>query len=196
MADWGDIAQTSRVNDNSQGNGGNFNPQNKVCDFCKYVGHTRDQCFKLNRPSRGERARYRKKKRQKRTDGQKLPKKDAYLEMCKIILAPESSHEELLHYTRDSPPHVREVHQENLEEEFKVINGILGQFNFASVDTEFPGSPYSPGVKTENKLDAAYSSLKKNVDALHLIQLGVTFSDRHAKILLQVKIMPMVTLHL
>ncbi|KAI5412545.1 hypothetical protein KIW84_057273 [Lathyrus oleraceus] len=79
---------------------------------------------------------------------------------------------------------VRQVWAYNLENEFLLIRGILHEFHFISMDTEFPGVIY------ESKEDSTvpyhlrrrdplndYNYLKANVDNLKLIQLGLTLSD-------------------
>ncbi|XP_047965702.1 probable CCR4-associated factor 1 homolog 11 [Salvia hispanica] len=73
---------------------------------------------------------------------------------------------------------VRKVWQSNLDAEFRVIAGCLKQFRFASMDTEFPGTIYKPEGSVST-LSAAhvYALMKKNVDALNIIQLGLTLSD-------------------
>ncbi|KAI3448273.1 hypothetical protein Pfo_004938 [Paulownia fortunei] len=62
---------------------------------------------------------------------------------------------------------VREVWQSNLVSEFYLIQQSLSRFPFASMDTEFPGTVYHPSG---------------NVDALNIIQLGLTLSDAHGNL--------------
>ncbi|WJX68997.1 hypothetical protein P8452_53310 [Trifolium repens] len=86
--------------------------------------------------------------------------------------------------TEPKPVLIRQVWAFNLEEEFKEIRKIIHKFPFISMDTEFPGVIHAP------KFDPAipyhlrhmepsehYKYLKKNVDDLKLIQLGLTLSD-------------------
>lgn len=85
---------------------------------------------------------------------------------------------------------VREVWEENLESEFISIQTILKDYPYIAFDTEFPGRVYDPvndhGKRVNRKPDKpnsnlppdqAYSVMKANVDALKLIQLGLTLSD-------------------
>ncbi|MFS7895778.1 putative poly(A)-specific ribonuclease [Helianthus anomalus] len=53
--------------------------------------------------------------------------------------------------------HIKEVWNDNLEEEFDLIREIVDDNPYIAMDTEFPGVD--------------------NVDMLKLIQLGLTFSD-------------------
>ncbi|KAG6421691.1 hypothetical protein SASPL_118249 [Salvia splendens] len=69
---------------------------------------------------------------------------------------------------------IREVYAENLEEEFSVIRGIVEQYPFISMDTEFPGIIYKEWRSTE---EGKYSNFRRNVDVLKLVQLGLTFFD-------------------
>ncbi|XP_047983317.1 probable CCR4-associated factor 1 homolog 11 [Salvia hispanica] len=79
---------------------------------------------------------------------------------------------------------IRKVWASNLISEFGLIKGFLDQFPIISMDTEFPGTVFT--VKTTaltkhllSSLSAAdtYAVMKRNVDALRLIQLGLTLSD-------------------
>ncbi|KAL9141307.1 hypothetical protein ABFS82_14G094300 [Erythranthe guttata] len=83
---------------------------------------------------------------------------------------------------------VRHVWASNLEEEFRYIDMCLPpdrrQFIFVSMDTEFPGTIYNPdGVPSHMRPPVEfYSNIKRNVDALKLIQLGLTIFDRYGNL--------------
>ncbi|XP_048504275.1 probable CCR4-associated factor 1 homolog 11 isoform X2 [Beta vulgaris subsp. vulgaris] len=76
---------------------------------------------------------------------------------------------------------VRNVWSTNLESEFSIIRSLIDQFSFVSMDTEFPGvlfrqvggDPYTKRISPATH----YSLLKQNVDALKIIQLGLTLAD-------------------
>ncbi|KAJ0436481.1 putative poly(A)-specific ribonuclease [Helianthus annuus] len=72
---------------------------------------------------------------------------------------------------------IREVWNDNLEEEFTLIRGIVDDFPYVAMDTEFPGIVLRPVGNFKNNNDYHYQTLKDNVDMLKLIQLGLTFSD-------------------
>ncbi|KAL6544501.1 hypothetical protein OROMI_023363 [Orobanche minor] len=81
-----------------------------------------------------------------------------------------------------APIIVRQVYDHNVFSEFSLIQQSLSRFPFASLDTEFPGTVYYPeGVPAHLRAHlspaAFYAVMKQNVDALNLIQIGLTLSD-------------------
>lgn len=89
-----------------------------------------------------------------------------------------------------NPITVREVWAYNLESEFEIIRKLVDVYHYVSMDTEFPGVVF----KHEDLVGAAgecqwgrrpgrqsateqYRLLKMNVDALKIIQIGLTLSD-------------------
>ncbi|KAJ6354730.1 hypothetical protein OIU77_005353 [Salix suchowensis] len=77
---------------------------------------------------------------------------------------------------------IREVWNDNLEEEFALIREIVDQFNHVAMDTEFPGVVLRPVGNFKNISEYNYQTLKDNVDMLKLIQLGLTFSDENGNL--------------
>ncbi|CAK9184688.1 unnamed protein product [Ilex paraguariensis] len=84
---------------------------------------------------------------------------------------------------------IREVWSENLESEFELIRECIDQYPYISMDTEFPGVIFKPQVDPTTRrhnyhLRPAdhYKVLKSNVDALNLIQLGLTLSDENGNL--------------
>nr|DAD45207.1 TPA_asm: hypothetical protein HUJ06_003437 [Nelumbo nucifera] len=73
--------------------------------------------------------------------------------------------------------HIREVWNDNLEEEFALIREIVDDYPYIAMDTEFPGIVLRPVGNFKTSSDYHYQTLKANVDLLKLIQLGLTFSD-------------------
>lgn len=71
-----------------------------------------------------------------------------------------------------SVPRVVDVWARNLEEEFAKMLQVVesGEYPYVTMDTEFPGI-----VMTEG--GSRYTELRRNVDALRLIQLGIAFSN-------------------
>ncbi|KAH6833947.1 Polynucleotidyl transferase [Perilla frutescens var. hirtella] len=81
---------------------------------------------------------------------------------------------------------VRQVWQNNLVEEFRLIQRCADEFRFVSMDTEFPGTVFSLDLPKHafSSLSPAhhYSQMKENVDALNIIQLGLTLSDSNGNL--------------
>ncbi|KZV17380.1 hypothetical protein F511_23063 [Dorcoceras hygrometricum] len=84
----------------------------------------------------------------------------------------------------DKPIKIREVWAYNLETEFELISDLVDSYPFLSMDTEFPGVIYKHQQfnlthHRRQRLSPSdhYLTLKSNVDALNLIQLGLTLSD-------------------
>ncbi|CAI9096094.1 OLC1v1032166C1 [Oldenlandia corymbosa var. corymbosa] len=82
------------------------------------------------------------------------------------------------------PPTVRVVNSSNLRYEFRNINSVLRKNNtsFVAVDTEFPGI-YHKSEKPYFRMSGEehYGLMRKNVNELKLIQLGLTVSDESGK---------------
>ncbi|KAF3623690.1 putative CCR4-associated factor 1 -like protein 7 [Capsicum baccatum] len=78
--------------------------------------------------------------------------------------------------------HIREVWNDNLEEEFDLIREIVDDYPYIAMDTEFPGVVLRPVGNFKNSNDFHYQTLKDNVDLLKLIQLGLTFSDENGNL--------------
>lgn len=77
---------------------------------------------------------------------------------------------------------IREVWNENLEEEFALIRDVVDDFPYIAMDTEFPGIVLRPVGNFKNSNDYHYQTLKDNVDMLKVIQLGLTFSDEEGNL--------------
>uniref|UniRef100_A0A251V2K5 poly(A)-specific ribonuclease n=1 Tax=Helianthus annuus TaxID=4232 RepID=A0A251V2K5_HELAN len=73
--------------------------------------------------------------------------------------------------------HIREIWNDNLEEEFALIREIVDDYPYIAMDTEFFGVVIRPLAQFKNINDYNYVTLKDNVDMLKSIQLGLTFSD-------------------
>nr|GMD89871.1 probable CCR4-associated factor 1 homolog 9 [Ipomoea batatas] len=63
-----------------------------------------------------------------------------------------------------------------MQAEFALIRRILDRYPFVSMDTEFPGVVFRHDLR-DWKPDEHYVYLKSNVDALKLIQVGITLTD-------------------
>ena len=72
---------------------------------------------------------------------------------------------------------VREVWEDNLEEEMATIRDVVERYPYIAMDTEFPGVVARPVGNFKSSREYHYRALKINVDMLKLIQLGLTFTD-------------------
>ena len=69
---------------------------------------------------------------------------------------------------------IMEVYEDNFIEEIKNLSSLLDKYNYIGMDTEFPGTVFFAENMSE---DFYYKALKKNVDKLKLIQLGITVTN-------------------
>lgn len=72
---------------------------------------------------------------------------------------------------------IKNVWQDNLEEEFMNIQTLLPRFPYVAMDTEFPGIVARPLGNFRSQAEYLYASLRCNVDMLRIIQLGLTLCD-------------------
>lgn len=77
---------------------------------------------------------------------------------------------------------IREVWEDNLEEEMELIRGIVDDYPYLAMDTEFPGVVVRPVGVFKSSADYHYQTLRANVNMLKLIQLGLTFSNENGSL--------------
>ncbi|OIW21756.1 hypothetical protein TanjilG_09178 [Lupinus angustifolius] len=80
------------------------------------------------------------------------------------------------------PVFTRQVWAYNLIPEFHLISKLISHYSFIGMDTEFPGSVFNfPNTESYNYHNLTpsdnYTLLKANVDALKIIQVGLTITD-------------------
>jgi len=89
----------------------------------------------------------------------------------------ESQHQE-----REEVQRIREVWSHNLREEFHYICHLVKKLTevnkncYVALDTEYPGVVHEPDF-FEEEAEYGYQKVKRNVDSLKLIQLGITLFD-------------------
>ena len=71
-------------------------------------------------------------------------------------------------------PKLIEVYTDNFIQEIKNLSSHLEQYNYIGMDTEFPGIVYKLDAYSN---DFYYKSIRKNVNNLKIIQLGITLSN-------------------
>eukprot|EP00210_Caulerpa_lentillifera_P007946 g7585.t1 len=72
---------------------------------------------------------------------------------------------------------VREVWDDNLEEEMALLQGVVDAYPYVAMDTEFPGVVVRPVGEHKHSPQYQYLTVKFNVDLLKLIQLGLSFTN-------------------
>ncbi|VVA91488.1 unnamed protein product [Arabis nemorensis] len=80
---------------------------------------------------------------------------------------------------------IREVWNNNVEEELSMISQYIDDFPYVAMDTEFPGivckSVTIDPSPRRNEFNC-YESLRTNVNMLNMIQLGLTLSDEQGNL--------------
>lgn len=94
----------------------------------------------------------------------------------------EETKEMSVELPKNEPVEIREVWNDNLEQEFALIRDIVDNYPYVAMDTEFPGVVLRPLANFNHIHDYNYQTLKDNVDMLKLIQLGLTFSDENGNL--------------
>eukprot|EP00164_Ancoracysta_twista_P003893 GFYU01005219.1.p1 GENE.GFYU01005219.1~~GFYU01005219.1.p1 ORF type:complete len:285 (-),score=57.89 GFYU01005219.1:1000-1854(-) len=78
-------------------------------------------------------------------------------------------------------PEIVDVWADNLEAEMEVIRGLVEDYPYLAMDTEFPGVVARPIGSFKSQTDYHYQTLRCNVDLLRIIQLGITFMDDNGR---------------
>lgn len=93
---------------------------------------------------------------------------------------PKASNGSHIHNMSD-PPTIRDVFEDNFEEEFGMIMHLADKYKVIGMDTEFPGVVYR---LNENDLESMssvnemeYRTIKINTDKLKVIQVGISFAN-------------------
>jgi len=72
---------------------------------------------------------------------------------------------------------IQEVWSVNFQEQMQVICRLIKNYPFIAFDTEFPGVCFADPRNTSKGPEEKYQELKANVDALNMIQFGISLSD-------------------
>ncbi|KAL9710923.1 CCR4-NOT core DEDD RNase subunit [Leucoagaricus gongylophorus] len=78
---------------------------------------------------------------------------------------------------RSDGPEIRDVWSANLEAEMENIRGLIDNYPFIAMDTEFPGVVARPIGTFKTSSDYHYQTMRCNVDLLKIIQVGITLSN-------------------
>lgn len=76
------------------------------------------------------------------------------------------------------PTMIKNVYAHNLKQEMLAISNLIEDFPFIGMDTEFPGIVYSKET-SQFRSFSNYQLTKLNVDALKVIQVGITLADKN-----------------
>ena len=76
------------------------------------------------------------------------------------------------------PNMIKNVYADNFKEEILKVAQLIEEFPFIGMDTEFPGIIYSK-ENNQFRTFSNYQLTKLNVDALKVIQIGITLADKN-----------------
>lgn len=77
---------------------------------------------------------------------------------------------------------LHDVWTTNLEEEFVRLRELIDDYQFVAMDTEFPGVTITPVGQFKSKEDFNYQQLTTNVNAMKLIQVGLTLVNEKGEL--------------
>jgi CCR4-NOT transcription complex subunit 7/8 len=69
---------------------------------------------------------------------------------------------------------IKDVWITNFFSSMDSISKLVDEYNYISMDTEYPGTVYVP-INTENEFE--YNMIRANCDNLKLIQVGIALSN-------------------
>ncbi len=77
---------------------------------------------------------------------------------------------------------IRDVWQDNLDEEMANLRKVVKTYKFVAMDTEFPGVVARPIGEFRCNSDYQYQLLRCNVDILRIIQVGLSFYNENGEL--------------